>query len=134
MSKKATAQTFGTSLDQDDFATARSTLFETCEYVIGEETLRGPVEIAKSYEDNMIAGRKKLDKLEWGNCRIEELSPNEFYVHFTDYLTHKSKEYTHRCKQKVTVNDENKIVRIEHISDQEEQERLDAYYRSVGLK
>ncbi|MFK7785832.1 MAG: hypothetical protein AB8B56_11985 [Crocinitomicaceae bacterium] len=134
MSKKATAQTFGTSLDQDDFATTRSVLSEDCTYIIGEETLHGPIDIAKSYEDNMIAGRKKLDQLEWGECRIEELSPDEFYVHFTDYLTHQSKEYTHRCKQKVSVNDQNEIARIEHISDQEEQDRLDEFYRSVGLK
>lgn len=134
MSKLTTAQTFGTSLDQDDFATTRSVLSEDCTYIIGEETLHGPIAIAKSYEDNMIAGRKKLDKLEWGECRIEELGESEFFVHFTDYLTHQSKEYTHRCKQRVTVNDENEIVRIEHISDQEEQNSLDNYYRSVGLK
>ncbi|MCB0700852.1 MAG: hypothetical protein H6551_05470 [Chitinophagales bacterium] len=131
---KQIAQQFGQALDKDDFATTRALLTDDCVYVIGDETLTGPVAIANSYEDNMIAGRKKLDKLVWGESRVEPVSDNEYYVHFTDYLTHQGKEYTHRCKQKVTVNLDNKIERIEHIHDEDEQARLDEYYRSVGLK
>jgi len=133
MEKKEIAALFGSSLDKDDFATTRTLLSDDCRY-IGEEELIGPVAIAKSYEDNMIEGRKKLDQLEWGQCKIEAINASEFYVHFTDYLTHQGKAYTHRCKQKVVVGSNHKIERIEHISDPVEQEKLDAYYRSVGLK
>lgn len=128
-----TAQLFGTSLDQDDFATTKTVLSPDCRYLIGEDELVGPVAIAGSYEENMIAGRKKLDQLEWGQCRIEELSPTEFYVHFTDYLTHRSQSYTHRCKQKLTINENGLIVLIQHIDDPEEQAKLNSYYESVGL-
>ena len=134
MTKKEVAFQFGNSLDKDDYARTRSVIADECEYLIGEKSLFGPVAIAKSYEDNMKEGKKKLDKLEWGECKIETINENEFFVHFTDYLGHKSIEYVHRCKQKITVGPNNKIVRIEHISDPAEQKRLDAYYKSVGLK
>jgi len=69
-----------------------------------------------------------------GKSKIEDINDFEFYVHFTDYLTHKSKAYVHKCKQKVTVDSNNKIVKIKHISDPKERERLNNYYKSVGLK
>ena len=109
MTKRAIAIQFGSSLDRDEYSVTRSVLADNCQYIIGNETLLGPDKISKSYEDNMIAGRKKLDKLEWGKCKIEDISDFEFYVHFTDYLTHKSKEYIHRCKQKVTIGSNYKI-------------------------
>ncbi len=132
--KREIAVKFGNSLDKDDFATTKSTLDIACVYVIGNDILTGPDEIVKSYEDNMIEGRKKLDKLEWGQCEIEEINEDEYYVHFTDYLTHNGIQYIHRCKQKLTVGPDNRIVKIEHIDDPLEQESLNSYYKSVGLK
>ena len=134
MSKRAIAIQFGHSLDKDDYATTRSILAEDCVYIIGDKVLSGPEEISKSYEDNMIEGKKKLDKLEWGQSRVEAINEHEFYVHFTDYLGHNGKEYIHRCKQKVTVGTNDKVIKIEHIDDPVEQGNLNQYYRSVGLK
>lgn len=131
---KETAIQFGQSLDNDQFEATAKLLAPDCRYAIGDDVLTGPVSICESYERNMIAGRKKLDVLEWGQSRIEAISPSEYFVHFTDYLTHKGKSYTHRCKQKLTVNEGGLITAIEHIHDQEEQDRLDQFYREVGLK
>lgn len=133
MHKKNIAEIFGKSLDQDDYQLTRSVLDPDCIYIIGEQRISGPVEISASYENNMIAGRKKLDKLVWGKSWIDEISEDSFYVHFTDYITHKGKEYIHRCKQKLHVNNLNKIHRIEHVHDEDEHQRLQAYYQSVGL-
>ena len=126
------ARAFGTSLDQDDFEKTKSLLSPECEYVIGNETLHGPEAIRKSYEDNMIAGLKKIDKLEWGETQIESHGDNQFYVHFTDYLEHKGKAYTHRCKQLLSLN-ESEIQKIEHINEPDEHARLQAFYKEVGL-
>ncbi len=134
MSKRNIVLQFGKALDRDEFSIVRSLLEDACEYAIGEQKLIGPEAIANSYESNMIEGRKKLDKLEWGQCKVEQINDTEFYVHFTDYLMHKGEEYTHRCKQKIRVGVQNKIVHIEHISDPSEQERLDNFYKRVGLK
>ena len=132
-SKIDIAKEFGQSLDADQFERTASVLEHNCEYIIGDDKLKGPEKICNSYEQNMLAGRKKLDRLEWGKSRIEELSESEFYVHFIDYLTHKGTRYTHRCKQKIFINEENRIYKIEHINDPREKERLNSYYDSVGL-
>lgn len=81
----------------------------------------------------MITGRKKLDKLEWGESRIESLGDNQFFVHFTDYLEHKGKAYTHHCKQRLTISG-SKIEKIEQMDDLDVQARLTTYYEGVGLK
>ena len=128
------ATQFGNSLDQDDFETTKELLSQNCEYTIGSDILIGPTEICNSYEQNMIEGRKKLDKLEWGESQIEKISDNEYYVHFTDYLTHKGIDYTHRCKQKLTINSIGKITKINHIDNPEEAKRLNEYYIKVGIK
>ncbi len=92
---------FGSSLDHDDFEKVKDLLAENCVYQIGSETLIGPEAILASYEQNMLAGRKKMDKLEWGTSRIETISDCEYLVHFTDYLYHRGEQYTHRCQQKL---------------------------------
>ncbi|WP_420573234.1 hypothetical protein [Kordia sp.] len=131
---KEIAVQFGQSLDNDEFDVTMKLLSYDCKYSIGKDIIVGPEAICQSYEQNMIEGRKKLDVLEWGQSTIETINESEYYVHFTDYLTHKGKKYTHRCKQKLHINTDGHIDTIEHIHDQEEQDRLDAYYRSVGLK
>jgi len=126
------AKKFGASLDNDEFEITKIILSDDCEYLIGNDVLKGPDAICDSYEQNMVEGRKKLDKLEWGQSEIEEIKDSEYYVHFTDYLTHQGVDYTHRCKQRLRIKDQ-KIVSIEHVDDPEEQERLNEYYKSVGI-
>ena len=133
MLKFEIARIFGNSLDQDDFETTKKLLSPNCRYQIGDEVLIGPEAICNSYEENMIEGRKKLDKLEWGKSEIEPINESEFFVHFTDYLSHKGIDFTHRCKQKLVIQDQ-KIVSIELIDDAEEQDKLTVFYRKVGLK
>jgi len=130
---RETAEKFGQSLDNDDFDLAIELISDDCKYVIGSSTLIGPVKICNSYEQNMIDGRNKLDGLEWGKSRIESISNSEFYVHFTDYLTHKKVKYVHRCKQKLTIDTNGKITNIKHVEDKDEQDRLSRFYAEVGL-
>jgi hypothetical protein len=131
---KSTAIQFGQSLDRDDFKLTRTFLAPDCKYVIGGEVLTGPGKICGSYQENMLEGRKKLDELVWGQSRVEPVNENEFYVHFTDFLTHKGKKFTFRCRQKLSFNSAGKIAIIEHIHDKNEQNRLEEFYRKVGLK
>lgn len=131
--KKDIAIQFGQSLDNDDFNLTKNLLSQECKYFVGEEILIGPDAICNSYEQNMIEGRNKLDVLEWGKSRIESINDSEYYVHFTDYLTHKGKSYTHKCKQLLSINDKGLVDAIKHIHNKEEQSKLDNYYRDVGL-
>ena len=129
---KQIAELFGTSLDQDDFETTKTTLSDNCQYDIGSEVLVGATAICNSYEQNMIEGHKKMDKLEWGKSWIEDLGNNEYFVHFTDYLTHKGETYTHRCKQQLTIEND-KIIKIKHIQNETESKKLRAFYDRVGI-
>lgn len=131
---KETAIQFGKSLDKDQYEITKTLLSEDCTYNIGTEILKGPIAICNSYEQNMLEGKKKMDDLKWGESWIEELSQNTYYVHFTDYLTHKSQKHIHRCKQKLITNEEGLICSIVHIHNQEEQAKLDDFYLAVGIK
>lgn len=103
MEKYQIAIQFGQTLDNDNFQEAAKVISANCKYIIGDKLLIGPVEICASYESNMIEGRRKLDKLEWGKNQIETINKNQFVVHFTDYLGHRGQEYTHKCAQSLTV-------------------------------
>ena len=130
---KINAQLFGNSLDLDDFETTKSLLSDNCVYDIGSEKLKGPKGICNSYEQNMIAGRKKLDELKWGESTITEINTSEFLVHFTDYLKHKNQSYIHKCSQKLIFDSEGKISQIIHIDNEKESAALRSYYDKVGL-
>lgn len=132
-SKEEVATQFGVSLDNDDFELTGRLLSNDCVYDIGSDLIKGRKDICASYKENMIAGRKKLDVLEWGKSRIEPINDHEFIVHFTDYLTHKGNRFTHRCQQRLRINDEGLIKSIDHIDDPQEQKKLDSFYRSVGI-
>ena len=134
MDYKAKAARFGRALDQDDFETAKSLLSDSCEYFIGEDVLKGPQAIVDSYEKNMLEGRAKLDELEWGKSEVSQINERSYYVHFTDYLGHKGKKHIFRCKQLLNLDENGMIVLIRHISDEEEEGKLGAFYVKVGLK
>jgi hypothetical protein len=134
LDKREIAILFGQSLDNDEFNRTKNLLSHKCKYFIGNDVLIGPDNICHSYKQNMIEGRKKLDALEWGQSTVESVNDSEYYIHFIDYLTHKGKSYIHKCKQLILINDKGKIISIKHIHDKEEQERLDLYYKEVGLK
>lgn len=125
---------FGHSLDNDDFKTTGELLSPDCIYFIGTTTLVGPSDITGSYEKNMIEGKAKLDELEWGKSWAEQINDTEFFIHFTDYLKHKGISHVHRCKQKLFFGKNGHIIKIEHIHNEEEQKKLDDFYRKVGLK
>ena len=128
-----TAVQFGTSLDNDDYKTTLSTLTPDCIYDMGSETLTGAEAIVNSYEQNMLAGRKKMDKLEWGNSYVDQISDSEYIVNFTDYLYHAGEKFTFQCQQRLFINQEQKIYKIEHIHDPNAWQDLQDWYRSVGI-
>ena len=93
----------------------------------------GPDAITKSYEQNMLDGRKALDELLWGESGVEEVSESEFIVHFTDHLKHNGQSFIHRCQQRVVIGESKMIVEISHIDNESEEEKLQAFLKKVGL-
>ena len=110
------AEAFGVALDKDDFQTAENLIHPDCIYDIVSSQIHGPKTIVSSYEENMIEGRKKMDELVWGKSYVKALGEYQFEVYFTDYLKHKGISHIHKCKQKLTLNEEGMIIKIEHIN------------------
>ena len=128
------AEGFGKALDQDDFSSVKGLIAPDCTYTIGDTSLVGPDDIADSYEQNMLKGRKQLDELVWGDTYVEAISTNEFMIFFTDYIKHKGHSFVHRCKQKVTIGESFRISKIEHVDDENESQRLKDFFEKVGVK
>ena len=82
----------------------------------------------------MIDGRKKLDNLEWGQSTVQIINEKEFYINFTDYLTHNDQKHTHQCTQKIRFDDRGLIIQIIHQDNEKETNELNAFYKKVGLK
>lgn len=131
--KLAVAETFGTSLDEDNYSQFKDIIDENCEYEIGDKTLVGPDEISDLYERNMKEGHEKFDKLVWGKSHIIPINDDEYEVHFSDHLTHKGLKHNYRCKQILNINDKLKVTKIIHCEIGDEKERLIAFYKEVGL-
>ena len=127
------AISFGHSLDQDDFSTTLKLLAKDCRYDMGGSILNGPEAIVNSYSENMKEGRAKFDLLEWGKSTVEDLGDGNYEVFFTDFLGHRGIEHIHRCKQRLHVNADLKIVSIDHINLPGEPEKLAAFKQQVGL-
>lgn len=131
--KKAVADRFGELLDQDKFEQFRTLLADDCCYLTGSDTLIGRKAIASSYEQNMQAGRAKLDKLIWGPSQVTIIDADNFEVLFVDFLQHQGIDHTYRCAQRITINDELLITQIEHRELSKEREKLHAFYKRVGI-
>ena len=132
--KENTAKKFGEYLDQDDFENFRTVLAENCNYEIGGQTLTTKDSIAGLYEKNMKEGKVKFDELVWGKSEIKKVSEDQYDVYFSDFLKHKGISHNYKCKQRITINSDNLVERIDHMELPGERESLDAYYSQVGLK
>ena len=133
LDRRTCAEQFGYLLDNDRFEELQRWIAEDCSYDIGSKILLGPLEIAEFYKANMEDGRKKFDELEWGKAVIEEIDDETFDVCFSDFLKHKGIEHRYKCKQRLTVNDDAKVLKIEHLEYPGEKEALIAFKKQVGL-
>lgn len=133
MNNKEIALTFGTALDNDDYAKAKTVVAPDCTYDIGSAVLKGPDQIIDSYEENMKKGKIKFDKLVWGKCKIVPVDDQKFEVHFSDHLTKNGKTHNYKCKQILTINEDGLIANIEHQEFPGEKEKLHSFYNSVDI-
>lgn len=124
---------FGQTLDNDDFENFKKILDPKCHYEIGCQVLTTNDSIAGLYEKNMKAGKLKFDELRWGEAEVKQVNENDFDVYFSDFLKHQGIAHNYKCKQRITINDQNLVEKIEHIELPGEKEKLTAYYQKVGL-
>lgn len=131
--KKRIVEAFGIALDHDDFEYIQTIMAPACIYDNGDEVLTGPVEIAADYKKNMERGKAMLDRLEWGESYVEHHAGDDYFVYFEDRLQHGGESHTYKCRQKIRVNDDMKLIRIEHQELPGEREAVEAFKRRVGV-
>ena len=104
---------FAMALDNEDYAVAKSLLDSACKYSCRGKRYVGPTEIIASYENNG-ATAKSFDVVDYESEVFAE-PDGSFRIRFTDHLAHGDHQCTFQCDQLTQINDQGKIIRIEHL-------------------
>jgi len=104
---------FAKSLDNEDYAAAKSLLSDACEYACRGELYHGPRAIIASYEGNGNAANT-FDSIHYESQVVAEPT-GKFRIHFSDHITHGGQHFLFRCEQLIEIDDLGRIARIEHV-------------------
>ncbi len=127
------AAAFAQALDHDDYVGAARWLASDAVYEIGERTLVGSVAILASYADASTWAAHAFDEVRY-ESEIGEADGDSVTVTYTDHLAKGGRRHTHRCRQRLTLNDEGRVSRIVHEEIAGEREALDAFFRATGVE
>ncbi len=123
---------FANALDKNDLDTAAQFLSPRCEYDTGLEWLAGRDEVLQSYRSNNQIANQHLDLIHYSS-KVNYVNGRTVVIQFMDDLTYNGECHQYRRNQKLTLNDEGQIVRIEHKEITGERELLYEFYHRVGL-
>ena len=115
---------FASSLDAEDYQSARSCLAHNCVYESPNGDLTGPA-IIDSYKVNGESARKRFYSIVYSH-EVVPLSGGSYLVTFIDELYSNRGSHVFRCNQRVCVAD-GQIVRIIHEEIPGERDKLNAY-------
>ena len=121
-----------TALDHGDFATARRWLSTSCVYTISGMTHVGPDAIVDSYERNEKWARASFDSLE-SESSVRHCDDGAFVISYVDRIQHAGKELVHRCEQRVEVDADRLVCKIDHHDLPGESEALSRFLDEVGV-
>ena len=80
--------------------------------------------------DRDLAGESMF---EYGS-RVESAGDGAFVIEYTDDIGHAGERLVHRCHQRITLDDAERIRRIEHVDLPGETEAVDAFLARVGIE
>lgn len=130
--RMAIAGRFAAALDREDYEAATGLLRADCVYVIRGETHRGPAAIIDSYRGNGDTAARVFDRVEYESA-VGQSGDGWPVITFTDHIRHAGRPHTHVCEQRLCVDENGLIGRIEHHDLPGERERLAEFKQSVGL-
>lgn len=122
---------FAEALDHEDYALARELLAEECVYRIRGEEHAGPEAIISSYQGNGDEAARSFDSIAYRSA-VRPEGAGSATIEFVDEIQHRGLSLTHRCEQRVAINDVGKIVRIDHADLPGERSRLESFRKSCG--
>ncbi len=127
MKTRQAAYGFARALNHDDYETAAQFLSSRCEYDTGSEWLAGRDEVLRSYWLNSETAKRNLEGIQYSS-EVTYVNGRTAVIQFMDDLTHNGETHQYRCNQKLTFNNEGRIVRIEQKEISGQRERLYDFY------
>ena len=119
---RSVVQRFAAALDAEAYDEAVQFLAHDCAYESPDGTLIGPEAIMASYRDNGERARSRFDEIVYSS--IVAQYGYEYVVTYTDGLRLSDRWHEFRCRQRLRVNAEGKVVAIRHEEVPGERERL----------
>ena len=124
------AERFARALDDGDWDAAASLLHPECRYACRGTLQTGP---------SLLDAYRTTD--EWAKATFEsvryesrvEVEDGRARIHFRDLMDHGEHHLDFRCQQLVSVDDDGRIIEIEHIDLPGETEKADRFNRACGV-
>lgn len=132
MNARHIAYGFASALDRTDYESAARYLSPRCDYNTGKEWLVGRDEVILSYQANNARAKQKLEQIDCSS-KITYVNGRTAVIQSVDEVTHKGETHQYLSNQKLTLNDEGYIVRIEQKEISGQREHLYDFYGRVGV-
>lgn len=118
----AVVERFASALDAEEYDEAILLLATDCVYESPDGTLIGPEAIITSYRDNGDRARCRFDEITYSSA--VEQDGDAFVVTYTDGLRLGDRRHEFHCRQRLSVNADDRIIAIRHEEMPGERERL----------
>jgi hypothetical protein len=126
------ARRFAQALDREDYVVAASCLAPDCVYAIHGRVLCGSEAIVASYREAGEWGAGQLDHVRFESS-VRAGETGGAIVTFVDHLERRSQRHTHRCEQRLELDAEGLVRRIEHVDLPGEREALEGFFTRAGI-
>lgn len=124
-------KTLAVALDNDDYATARTTLADDVKYEVKDEILEGPDAVLDSYEKSSIMAHNLFDGVEYDH-EIGAIEDNQVTVNYTDALTIGDETLVHHARQIYTVDADRGVTEIVNFELPGESAKVDEFLARHG--
>ena len=128
-----TVERFAAALDNDDFAAASNFLEEDCHYLVRGTELNGREAIIASFRNSSEWAHATFDQITYRHS-LEAHAQSRATIRFTDIFEHSGRAVMHECLMHVTSGNEGRLAVLTLEEDPADQERVEAFLESVGLK
>jgi limonene-1,2-epoxide hydrolase len=106
---------FADALDADDFDVVQRRLTNDCVYLVGKQRHVGPEAVVASYRDGSHLARRLFEDVIFSHVIVSEHGADSVLVEFRDELLAGGEWFSHRSRQRITVQDGGLVSRIEDI-------------------
>jgi len=126
------AEKWAAALDADAFEALAAFLTDDCRYHSPGGVLVGPDAIVASYRESSEWAHDTFDEITWDSeCAVDD--DGRVRITFMDITDHRGEHHVYRCQQLVRFDETGLIDDIEHVSIEEEEQALAAFFDRVGV-